>query len=131
MKEEKALTKTNNSIIQRIRNFFRNLFKKKDIDIYEEYVDLGQDVAEDNTTAKKAIDDFNERIKVTETKDMRLENLLTKYRSGGINEEDLTKEEVIELCKLYDKKIDKLRGEVRKKKIELYKLKKGKKDGKN
>ena len=131
MKEEKALTKTNNSIIQRIRNFFRNLFKKKDIDIYEEYVDLGQDVAEDNTTAKKAIDDFNERIKVTETKDMRLENLLTKYRSGGINEEDLTKEEVIELCKLYDKKIDKLRGEVRKKKIELYKLKKGNKDGKN
>ena len=131
MKEEKSLTKTNNSIIQRIRNFFKNLFKKKDIDIYEEYIDLGQDVAEDNTTAKKAIDDFNERIKVTETKDMRLENLLTKYRSGGINEEDLTKEEVIELCKLYDKKIDKLRGEVRKKKIELYKLKKGNKDGKN
>ena len=62
---------------------------------------------------------------------MRLENLLTKYRSGGINEEDLTKEEVIELCKLYDKKIDKLRGEVRKKKIELYKIKKGNKDGKN
>lgn len=131
MKEEKALTKTNNSIIQRIRNFFKNLFKKKDIDIYEEYIDLGQDVAEDNTTAKKAMDDFNERIKVTETKDMRLENLLTKYRSGGINEEDLTKEEVIELCKLYDKKIDKLRGEVRKKKIELYKIKKGNKDGKN
>ena len=131
MKEEKALTKTNNSIIQRIRNFFKNLFKKKDIDIYEEYIDLGQDVAEDNTTAKKAIDDFNERIKVTETKDMRLENLLTKYRSGGINEEDLTKEEVIELCKLYDKKIDKLRGEVRKKKLELYKIKKGNKDGKN
>ena len=131
MKEEKALTKTNNSIIQRVRNFFKNLFKKKDIDIYEEYIDLGQDVAEDNTTAKKAMDDFNERIKVTETKDMRLENLLTKYRSGGINEEDLTKEEVIELCKLYDKKIDKLRGEVRKKKIELYKIKKGNKDGKN
>lgn len=131
MKEEKALTKTNNSIIQRIRNFFRNLFKKKDIDIYEEYIDLGQDVAEDNTTAKKAIDDFNERIKVTETKDMRLENLLTKYRSGGINEEDLTKEEVIELCKLYDKKIDKLRSEVRKKKIELANIKKEKKNGKN
>ena len=131
MKEEKALTKTNNSIIQRVRNFFKNLFKKKDIDIYEEYIDLGQDVAEDNTTAKKAMDDFNERIKVTETNDMRLENLLTKYRSGGINEEDLTKEEVIELCKLYDKKIDKLRGEVRKKKIELYKIKKGNKDGKN
>ena len=102
MKEEKALTKTNNSIIQRVRNFFKNLFKKKDIDIYEEYIDLGQDVAEDNTTAKKAMDDFNERIKVTETKDMRLENLLTKYRSGGINEEDLTKEEVIELCKLFE-----------------------------
>ena len=34
MKEEKALTKTNNSIIQRVRNFFKNLFKKKDIDIY-------------------------------------------------------------------------------------------------
>ena len=131
MKEEKALTKTNNSIIQRIRNFFKNLFKKKDIDIYEEYIDLGQDVAEDNTTAKKAIDDFNERIKVTETKDMRLENLLTKYRSGGINEEDLTKEEVIELCKLYDKKIDKLRSEVRKKKIELANIKKEKKNGKN
>ena len=131
MKEEKALTKTNNSIIQRIRNFFRNLFKKKDIDIYEEYVDLGKNVVEDETTAQKAMNDFNERIKVTETKDMRLENLLTKYRSGGINEEDLTKEEVIELCKLYDKRIDKLRSEVRKKKIELANIKKGKKNGKN
>ena len=52
---------------------------------------------------------FENLIRVEETEKMKLLILQKKFRDGIIKEEDLTKEQINSLCKLYDKQIEELR----------------------
>ena len=58
-------------------------------------------------------------IKNVENKETKLLKLQKQFRSGQIKEEELTQEQIISLCDLYDKQIDNLRklNEDRKSKI--------------
>ena len=117
--QEKSLLQVNeNSIFYKIKRFFRNLFHKEEIIIntppVEEKVEVGN---------KKSA--FIESIKIIEDEETKLIKLQKKYRSGEIKEDELTKEQVIFLCELYDKQIEKLRksNEIRKKRLAEYRRK--------
>ena len=114
--QEKSLVQINeNSIFYKIKRFFRNLFHKEEIIINTPPVE--EKVEVDN---KKSA--FIESIKIIEDEETKLVKLQKKYRSGEIKEDKLTKNQIISLCYLYDKKIEKLRksNEIRKKRLAEY-----------
>lgn len=117
--QEKSLVQVNeNSIFYKIKRFFRNLFHKEEIIINTPPVE--EKVEVDN---KKSA--FIESIKIIEDEETKLVKLQKQYRSGEIKEDELTKEQVVSLCELYDKQIEKLRksNEVRKQRLAEYRRK--------
>ena len=90
---EKSLVKVNeNGIFYKIKQFFKNLFHKKEV--VNTYID----------------------------EETLLLMLQKKYRSGEIKEEEMTDEQIKSLCALYDKQIAKLKksNKLRKQKILKY-----------
>ena len=117
--QEKSLIIVNeNSIFYKIKNFFRNLFyKKENVNNVE---NLTKPV--ENTVEKNA---FMESIRNIEDEDTKLLKLQKQYRSGEIKEEELNGEQIESLCKLYDKQIANLRksNEMRKQRLLEYRRK--------
>jgi len=70
-------------------------------------------------------DNFIERLKNIETEETKLLKLQKRYRSGEINENDLSNEQINSLNKLYDKQIANLKksNEIRKEKLLQYRMK--------
>lgn len=104
-------------IIYKIKLFFRNLFCKK--------MTLNNDTnihRTDNEIIKNKEIEFKEYVSKIEDDETILLKLQKQYRSGQIKEKDLSSEQIINLCKLYDSQIEKLRksNELRKKKILEY-----------
>ena len=116
--DEKSLVRINeNSIFYKIKKFFKNLFNKNknaDNSIVEETAVIKQDENKRNQ--------FMEQIRKIEDEETILLKLQKQYRNGEIKEEDLTDEQVISLCKLYDKQISNLKksNEIRKQKLLEY-----------
>ena len=113
---ENSLIKVNeNSTFYKIKNFFRNLFGKKENNItpIENQVLKTQEIADN----KK--DSFRDTITNIENDETRLLKLQKQFDNGEIAEEELTQKQIDDLEKLYNKQIEELQksNELRKEKI--------------
>lgn len=100
--EKNLIEKKEKSIFGKIKNFFKNLFSKKQIEVNE-----------DKETVEVINDEFKESIKITEDEETKLLELQERYRRGEIAENDLTDEQIDALCDLYDKQIEELKESIR------------------
>ena len=105
-------------IVWKIKNFFRNLFCKKNNDTVEKNINT-QKTIENNKNS------FRESLKNIENEEIELLKLQKRYRNGEIKEEDLTNEQINLLSELYDKQIANLKksNEARKQKNLQYHIK--------
>lgn len=102
--EKNLVEKNNKNVFSRIKNFFKNLFGKKD---NKKVVDT-----EENSTNTKENNEFKEYIKMTEDEETKLLDLQARYRRGEIGQNDLTEDQIDALCDLYDKQIEDLRKSI-------------------
>lgn len=114
--DSNMITKNKENVFFRLKMFLINLFNKKEIS--ENNLNI-------NTSAeiKKEKNSFKDSIMQIDNNETKLLKLQRKYRNAEIKEEDLTKNQVILLCNLYDKQISDLRksNEYRLQKISQYK----------
>lgn len=118
--EEKALRKIEKqNILYKIKVFLKSFFKRKNIKIEFEEKRKSDNMLENNSEQNSL---FRNTIKNIEDDETRLLKLQRQYRQGEISEEDLTEEQIISLCELYDKQIAELEksNKYRKNKILLY-----------
>lgn len=90
------------NLFGKIKNFFKNLFGKKQAKIVNE-----------ETVEKETVNHFKESIKMTEDEETKLLDLQNRYRRGEIADNDLTEEQIDALCDLYDKQIEELKESIR------------------
>lgn len=102
-KEEKLLMKINEkNIFYRIKKFIKKIFIKNEHINYD--VDKNVSIIKENK--KEDFLEYVKNIKDAETKILKLQK---QFRSGQIKEEELTQEQIILLCNLYDKQIANLK----------------------
>ena len=110
---EKSLVKVDNSILGRIKLFFKNLFKSK---IQESMINKNIIVEQEKSNTIEE-NNFVNNIKVQENKqNLRLKKMSKDLESGKIIEEDLCEQELQELREFYLQQI-----EEKKQSIENYK----------
>lgn len=115
---EKSLLQVNeNSIFYKIKKFFKNLFKRNAI-ITENCATVEETNNLPNDEKKKP---FLEGLRNYKNEEAELLSLQKLYRSGKIKEEELSGEQIIELCKLYDMQIAKLKESNARRKQKLLK----------
>lgn len=90
------------NLFGKIKNFFKNLFSKKQVEVVEE-----------KNVIKETNNEFKESIKMAEDEEIKLLELQERYRRGEIAENDLTDEQIEALCDLYDKQIEELKESIR------------------
>ena len=120
--QEKSLVEVNeNSIFYKIKNFFRNLFHRKEVVNNV----TGFEIIEETIEKSEQKNAFMESIKNIENEETKLLKLQKQYRTGEIKEEELTEAQVSSLCALYDKQIEKLKksNQIRKQKLLEYRRK--------
>lgn len=118
--QNKALIIVNkSSILYKIREFFYNLFYKKERIDYKQAVSETDKIQE---KMEKQKDNFTEYIKNISNEETKLLKLQKQYRNGEIKERELTAEQVKQLCDLFDKQINNLikSNEARKQKLLKY-----------
>lgn len=118
--EKNLVEKNNKNVFSRIKNFFKNLFGKKDNNQVE---------TEENSSNTKENNEFKEYIKMTEDEETRLLDLQARYRRGEIGQNDLTEDQIDALCDLYDKQIEDLRKSIQIKEEKIAEHKKRKQHG--
>lgn len=122
--QEKSLVQVNeNSIFYKIKSFFINLFRRNK---FANEVSSIENNTGDIATEKEAVkNSFMESIRNIEDEETKLLKLQKQYDNGEIKEEDLTKEQYISLCDLYDRQIANLKksNEIRKQKLLEYRRK--------
>ncbi len=105
--EEKSLIKVEESIFVKIKNLFKNLFKKKVI--------VEPKIRENSIANDKG--SFKQNIIVEEDKEkVRLLKLQDEFEKGNIAEEDITEGDIEKLHELYDEQIEAINKET-----EMYK----------
>ena len=110
---EKSLVKVDNSILGRIKLFFKNLFKSN---IQESMINENIIVEQEKSNTIEE-NNFVNNIKVQENKqNLRLKKMSKDLESGKIIEEDLCEQELQELREFYLQQI-----EEKKQTIENYK----------
>lgn len=110
--ENNKIAEKKDNLFDKIKNFFRKIFNKKDSEHIEE------NVKKDNS--------FITQIELKSNPEMeRLLKLQEEFRDGKITQGDLSDEDIDKLGKLYDDQIEKLKIQIEdcKKRIE-YKKKK-------
>lgn len=118
--EKNLVEKNNKNVFSRIKNFFKNLFSKKDNNQVE---------TAENSSNTKENNEFKEYIKMTEDEETRLLDLQARYRRGEIGQNDLTEDQIDALCDLYDKQIEDLRKSIQIKEEKIAEHKKRKQHG--
>ena len=115
--QEKDLIERNEStIFGKIKNFFRNLFKKKEINEISDEKEVG--------ILEEKKQEFKEYVKKTEDEDTQLLDLQRRYRKGEIGDNDLTEEQIEALCDLYDRQIISLKKSIEAKQQQITEYKK-------
>ena len=114
--ENDLIERNESTIFGKIKNFFRNLFKKKEINESSEEKEI--DVHEE----KKQ--EFKEYVKKTEDENTQLLDLQRRYRKGEIGDNDLTEEQIDALCDLYDRQIISLKKSIEAKQQQITEYKK-------
>ena len=96
--EKELIEKNEENIFGKIKNFFKNLFGKKEVDvnnISNEELEIEMEKSED----------FRNSIRNIEVDANNIFELQRRYHSGEISVEELTEEQIDVLCDLYDDKI--------------------------
>ena len=101
--EKNLIEKKEKSVFQKIKNFFKKVFGKKQIEN-----NIQTDIIEEESN-----NEFKESIKMTEDEETKLLELQRRYRRGEIAENDLSEEQIDALCKLYDKQIEDLKQSIK------------------
>lgn len=117
--QEKNLIEKNedNNIFIKIKNFFRNIFYKKNDNSIKQTKETVIEETDNNYS-------FKSYIKRTESEETKLLDLQNRYRKGEIADDDLTQEQINSLCMLYDKQIEDLKRTIEAKKQQISKYKK-------
>lgn len=122
--QEKSLVQVNeNSIFYKIKSFFRNLFRRnKFVSEVNAIENNTENIVTERENTKNS---FMESIRNIEDEETKLLKLQKQYDNGEIKEEDLTQEQYISLCNLYDKQIADLKksNQIRKQKLLEYRRK--------
>lgn len=101
--QEKSLMKVNNSIFSKIKNFFMNLFKKKE---FQQYAEESNTKNEENIP-NPILSNFRNEIKIEEKKpNIKLLKMKNDLMTGKIVEEDLCEQELTELRELLTEEIE-------------------------
>lgn len=119
-KEEKSLDISKNSIFNKVKNWFKNLFKKPEIQ-REEHKTIYEDKEHDIEIAKR--NDFVDSIKIEEKESKEDEELIENFEKSIITFEDLTEEMLETLNKIYDRRINSKSKMIENKIIEINMLK--------
>ena len=98
-KEKSLVNNDQISFFSKIKNFFKNLFKKSDIPTVEDVPD------EVSNLYEKEKDAFIARLRQIDNEEILLLKLQKKYHNKEITEDQLTDNRIESLCKLYDKQI--------------------------
>ena len=108
------------SIFQKIKNFFKRLFGKEENSFNTAPVQNIEDTVPTNSRTS-----FSETIRIVEDEETKLLKLQKQYRSGQIKESDMSQEQIDSLCNLYDRQIENSEksNQKRKEKILLYRRK--------
>ena len=116
--QEKNLIERNEvNIFGKIKNFFKTLFGKKDIEV--------NDIVDENIEMEmEKSDTFRSSIKNIENDADNIFELQIRYRKGEISDADLTQEQINSLCQLYDSQIIELKRNISAKERQLAKYKK-------
>ena len=103
--EKELIEKNEENIFGKIKNFFKNLFGKKEVDvnnISNEELEMEMEKSED----------FRNSIRNIEVDENNIFELQRRYHSGEISVEELTDEQIDVLCDLYDEQIADLRKRI-------------------
>lgn len=101
------------SFLSKIKNFFRNLFAKKEVK---------QDNIEIKTTHNIVKNKFKENVEIKQDEEtMKIINLQKEYKAGNIKEEDMTDDEHKKLIELYKKQNEELIEKINTKKYKIRK----------
>ena len=93
--ENNLVEKTENTLLDKIKIFFKNLFNNKRKNVCEQ----------ENAVESKENNEFKENIKLAENSEEELLELQRKFQEGEIVEGELTNEQIDALCELYDRQI--------------------------
>lgn len=113
--EKNLIEKNENNVIEKIKSFFRNIFKKKE----QRTVDNT-----DENVVKEKNNNFKEYVKKIDNAELEIYELQRKYRRGEIADGDLSQEQINLLCSIYDRQIADLKRTIRAKEIQVEKYKK-------
>lgn len=115
MNKNYLIKRKNNSFFSVIINNIKKIFNNHKAKI------LNDNIKEKNYDRKK--EKFSHYIKNVNKEKIDLFNFQILYRNGKIKEEDMTSEQIAELCSLYDKQIMDLRksNEIRLQQLLKYK----------
>ena len=124
--EKNLIEKSESYIFGKIKNFFKNLFNKKEKKI--EIEPIQEEILEEKENSE-----FKESLKIVGIEEEELLDLQRKFHEGEIVEGDLSDEQIDALCELYDKQIEEIEKniEIVKQKIEENKKTNTKKIQKN
>lgn len=115
--EKNLIEKSENSILSKIKKFFRNIFNKKESRIKDA-------PSRDEKDSTKQGNEFKENIKIVEDEETKILDLQKRYRRGEIGANDLTEEQIDALSDLYDKQIEVLKEAIAEKEKQIAESKK-------
>ena len=113
--EKNLIEKNEDNIFGKIKNFFKKIFKKREIE---------NKIEEDVLAEAEKSSGFKDSLKMTENEETKLFELQRRYRRGEIADGDLTQEQINSLCMLYDKQIENLKKAIANKEQQVAKYKK-------
>lgn len=116
--DNKSLIVPKKSIFDRIKNFFKNIFKKEEV---QEVAYIKEKTIETKENKKSSFIDSIRTEEIIEKEEIL--KIQRDYENGVIREEDMTPEQVSKIEKLYIEQIYKLRNDYSKYKDEATKLK--------
>lgn len=116
--DNKSLIVPKKSIFDRIKNFFKNIFKKEEL---QEVAYIKEKTIETKENKKSSFIDSIRTEEIIEKEEIL--KIQRDYENGVIREEDMTPEQVSKIEKLYIEQISKLRNDYSKYKDEATKLK--------
>lgn len=117
--EKNLIERNENSIFGKIKNFFKNLFGKKEVEV-NNLVDEATEMEMEKSEA------FRSSIRNVEVNENNIFELQRRYHKGEISVKELTNEQINALCDLYDDKIADLKKTIAAKEQMLENYKKNK-----
>lgn len=121
--QEKNLVEKKEGFFQKVKNFLKGLFKKKE----ENVINIENNSVHDDNN-------FKENIKIAEeqeSEEIKILELQKRYRRGEIAQSDLSEEQIEAIGNLYDKQIAALKKIIEEKEKQIAESQKNKKEKKN